>query len=64
MTSIDGQHNWDRERGFVAPARPQSHDRDPALATIARKLAIGGAFDSSIQESTACSDRPETGIDE
>jgi RNA polymerase sigma-70 factor (ECF subfamily) len=40
MTSIDGQLNWDRERGFVAPARPQSRERDPALATIAQLRAF------------------------
>ena len=40
MTSIDGQLNWDWERGFVAPARPQSRERDPALATIAQLRAF------------------------
>jgi RNA polymerase sigma-70 factor (ECF subfamily) len=40
MTSMDGQLNWDRERGFVAPARPQSRERDPALATIAQLRAF------------------------
>ena len=40
MTSIDGQLNWDWERGFVAPARPQSRERDPSLATIAKLRAF------------------------
>ena len=40
MTSIDGQLNWDREHGFVARARPQSRERDPALATIAQLRAF------------------------
>jgi RNA polymerase sigma-70 factor (ECF subfamily) len=40
MTSIDGQLNWDRERGFVASARPQPRERDPALATIAQLRAF------------------------
>jgi RNA polymerase sigma-70 factor (ECF subfamily) len=40
MTSTDGQLNWDRERGFVAPARPWSRERDPALATIAQLRAF------------------------
>jgi RNA polymerase sigma-70 factor (ECF subfamily) len=35
MTSIDGQLNWDPGRGFVASGRPQSRERDPALATVA-----------------------------
>ena len=34
MTSIDGQLNWDRGRGFVTSGRPQSRERDPALATV------------------------------
>ena len=37
---MDGQLNWDRERGFVAPARPQSRERDPALGTIAQLRAF------------------------
>ena len=40
MTSIDGQLNWDGERGFVASARPPSRERDPALATIAQLRAF------------------------
>ena len=40
MTSIDGQLNWDRQRGFVASGRPQSRERDPALATIAQLRAF------------------------
>ena len=40
MTSVDGQLNWDRERGFVASARPQPRERDPALATIAQLRAF------------------------
>ena len=40
MTSIDGQLNWDRERGFVASARPQPRERDPALVTIAQLRAF------------------------
>ena len=37
---MDGQLNWDRERGFVAPARRWSRERDPALATIAQLRAF------------------------
>ena len=37
---MDGQLNWDRQRGFVAPARPQSRERDPSLATIAQLRAF------------------------
>ena len=40
MTSLDGQLNWDRERGFVASARPHPRERDPALATIAQLRAF------------------------
>jgi hypothetical protein len=40
MTSMDGQLNWDRQRGFVAPARPQSRERDPSLAIIAQLRAF------------------------
>ena len=40
MTSMDGQLNWDRQRGFVASGRPQSRERDPALATIAQLRAF------------------------
>jgi RNA polymerase sigma-70 factor (ECF subfamily) len=40
MTSMDGQLNWDWERGFVASARPQPRERDPALATIAQLRAF------------------------
>jgi RNA polymerase sigma-70 factor (ECF subfamily) len=40
MTSIDGQLNWDGERGFVASGRPQPRERDPALATIAQLRAF------------------------
>jgi len=40
MTSMDGQLNWDRERGFVAPARPHSRERDPVLTTIAQLRAF------------------------
>jgi RNA polymerase sigma-70 factor (ECF subfamily) len=40
MTSMDGQLNWDGERGFVASERPQSRERDPALATIAQLRAF------------------------
>ena len=37
---VDGQLNWDRERGFVASARPHPRERDPALATIAQLRAF------------------------
>ena len=37
---MDGQLNWDRERGFVAPARPHFRERDPALTTIAQLRAF------------------------
>ena len=40
MTSLDGQLNWDRERGFVVSARPHPRERDPALATIAQLRAF------------------------
>jgi RNA polymerase sigma-70 factor, ECF subfamily len=40
MTSMDGQLNWDRERGFVASGRPPSRERDPALATIGQLRAF------------------------
>jgi RNA polymerase sigma-70 factor, ECF subfamily len=40
MTSIDGHLNWDRQRGFVASARPPSRERDSALATIAQLRAF------------------------
>jgi RNA polymerase sigma-70 factor (ECF subfamily) len=40
MTSLDGGLNWDRERGFVASARPHPRERDPALATIAQLRAF------------------------
>ena len=40
MTSIDGQLNWDRERGFVALGRANARERDPALATIAQLRAF------------------------
>jgi RNA polymerase sigma-70 factor (ECF subfamily) len=40
MTSIDGQLNWDGERGFVASGRAQPRERDPALATIAQLRAF------------------------
>jgi hypothetical protein len=40
MTSIDGQLNWDRERGFVALGRAHARERDPALATIAQIRAF------------------------
>ena len=40
MTSLDGQLNWDRERGFVASARPHPRERGPALATIAQLRAF------------------------
>jgi len=40
MTSIDGQLNWNGERGFVASGRPQPRERDPALATVAELRAF------------------------
>jgi RNA polymerase sigma-70 factor (ECF subfamily) len=40
MTSMDGQLNWDGERGFVASGLPQPRERDPALATIAQLRAF------------------------
>ena len=37
---MDGQLNWERERGFVASGRPPSRERDPALMTIGQLRAF------------------------